>query len=267
MALKFLSLGSGSSGNSYFLGTESYGVLFDAGLPCSQIKDGLNSHRIGLEQIMGLFVTHDHADHIKAVGALSSKYNIPVYATQPVLDGINSSFFVREKLDATSRRPIEKNAPIQIKDFSITAFNVPHDASDCVGYLVEYEQQKWVLATDVGLIDDEVGKHLKMANHLVIEANYDAEMLFSGNYPDVLKERITNGKGHLCNSDTANFLAANFSSHLRNIWLCHLSGENNRAELAYCTVREALDFRSINIENVNLVTLERAAPSKMYVLE
>ncbi|GHT38239.1 MBL fold hydrolase [Bacteroidia bacterium] len=267
MALKFLSLASGSSGNCYFLGTEQYGFLFDAGVPCSQIKDELGRYQIGLEHIMGIFVTHEHADHIKGVGALSGKYNIPVYTTEAILEGIDHSYFVREKLHPLCRRPLAKNTPVTIKDFSITAFSVPHDAPECVGYLVEYEQQTWVLATDVGIIDDEVSRHLKRANHLVIEANYDAEMLFTGKYPDFLKERITNGKGHLCNTDTANFLATNFAPHLRNIWLCHLSGDNNRAELAYCTVREALEFQSINLENVTLTPLERTNPSKMYILK
>ncbi|MDR0834290.1 MAG: MBL fold metallo-hydrolase [Candidatus Symbiothrix sp.] len=266
MALKFLSLASGSSGNCYFLGTEHYGFLFDVGISFKQIKQGLDNYHIGLEQIMGAFVTHDHADHIQAVGAVSEKYNIPVYATQPVLDGIDCSRFVFKKKHFT-RKSLEKNCAVQIKEFKITAFNVPHDASDCVGYLVEYDQQKWVLATDVGCIDDEVRNYLLLANHLVIESNYDEEMLKAGNYPDILKERITNGTGHLCNTETAQFLATNFGSHLRNIWLCHLSKENNRPDIAYRTVREALLAKSVRVdEEVMLIPLERTNPSKMYIL-
>jgi phosphoribosyl 1,2-cyclic phosphodiesterase len=267
MALHFLSLGSGSSGNCYYLGTDEYGILLDAGINLRTIKKTLKEHHIGLEQIMAVFITHDHTDHIKSVGSLGEKYGIPVYATEAVHEGINNCRYVEDKL-FTSRRIVEKDMPVEVRDFKITAFEVPHDASDCVGYLVQYKQLKCVLATDVGAINETVANYVRIANHLIIEANYDEEMLKNGNYPTFLKERITCGTGHLCNTETAHFLASNFDLHLKNIWLCHLSKDNNHPELAYKTVEQAFGEYGIRIgADVNVVALKRTIASEMFVLE
>ena len=267
MALRFLSLGSGSSGNCYYVGTDNYGILFDAGIGVRHLKRVLKEHGIGIEHIMAVFITHDHADHIRSVGGLGEKYGIPVYATQEVHEGIDNSVFKDEKL-YTSRRIIEKEIAVYIKELKITAFDVPHDSSDCVGYLVAYKQHKLVLATDVGHINEKVAEYMRIANHLIVEANYDREMLFHGKYPAFLKERISNGRGHLCNSETAEFLAANSDLHLKNIWLCHLSKDNNHPELAFKTVEMAMQQYGIRIgKDVNLVALKRTTPSEMFVLD
>ncbi|MDR0733901.1 MAG: MBL fold metallo-hydrolase [Dysgonamonadaceae bacterium] len=262
MGLKFLSLASGSSGNCYYLGTDEYGILMDAGIGIRSVKKILSANQIKMERIMAVFITHDHTDHIRSVGNLAGKYGIPVYATQRVHAGLEN-----KKLDL-SRRIIEKGEPVCIRDFKITAFEVPHDASDCVGYLVDYKRNKWVLATDVGHITNTVGEYIRKANHLVVEANYDREMLRCGKYPEYLKMRISDGNGHLCNSETAEFLAANFGLHLKNIWLCHLSKENNLPELAYKTVETAMCARGIRIgKDVNLNVLTRLTPSEVFWLE
>jgi phosphoribosyl 1,2-cyclic phosphodiesterase len=267
MGLKFLSLASGSSGNCYYLGIDEYGILLDAGIGMRGMKKTLRDNNIEIEQIMAVFITHDHADHIKSVGSLGEKYGIPIYATQKVHAGLENSKYIDEKL-SLSRRIIEKEEPVYIKDFKITAFGIPHDASDCVGSLVDYKHHKWVLATDVGHINDKVGGYIRLANHLVVEANYDREMLLCGNYPGHLKKRISNGNGHLCNSETAEFLAANFDLHLKNIWLCHLSKENNHPDLAYKTVEMAMGAYGIRIgKDVHLNVLKRATPSDLFLLE
>jgi phosphoribosyl 1,2-cyclic phosphodiesterase len=267
MALRFLSLASGSSGNCYYLGTEEYGILLDAGINIRTIKKILKENHVGLEQIMAVFITHDHSDHIKGVSSLGEKHNIPVYATQLVHEGINHNRYVGHKLH-TSRRIIEKGQPVILRDFKIIAFDVPHDTNDCAGYWVQYKDHNCVLATDVGHINETVGKYIRIANHLIIEANYDEEMLYGGNYPVFLKERISNGHGHLCNTETAGFLATNFDSHLKNIWLCHLSKDNNHPQLACKTVEIALGLQGIRIgTDVNLVALERTVPSELYLLE
>ena len=267
MALKFLSLASGSSGNCYYLGTDSYGILFDAGVGIRYLKKVLKENGIGLEKIMAVFITHEHIDHIRSVIILGEKYGIPVYATEKVHAGIDNSLLLKEKL-YTSRRIIEKEIAVYIKDFKITAFHVPHDSNDCVGYLLEYKPHKFVLVTDAGHISEKTGEYIRIANHLVIEANYDREMLFQGKYPKFLKERISDETGHLCNSDTAEFLAANFDLHLKNIWLCHLSKENNHPELAYKTVEMAMQQYGIRIgKDVNLTALKRTTPSEMFILE
>ena len=267
MALNFLSLASGSSGNCYYIGTDNYGFLFDMGVGLRFLKKTLKENGIDLEKIMAVFITHEHTDHIRSVGGLSKKYGIPVFATEKVHEGIDNSLNEEEKL-YTSRRIIEKEIAVNIRDFKITAFDVPHDASECVGYLIAYKQNKLVIITDAGHINEKVGEYIRLANHLVIEANYDREMLFQGKYPSFLKERISNGNGHLCNSEIAGYLAANFDLHLKNIWLCHLSKENNHPELAYKTVEMAMQQYGIRVgKDVNLVVLKRTTPSEMFVLE
>ncbi|MDR2682283.1 MAG: MBL fold metallo-hydrolase [Dysgonamonadaceae bacterium] len=261
---RFLSLASGSSGNCYYVGTPECGILFDAGIACRSIKKILRDHRIEMEQVMAVFITHDHADHIKSAGCLGEKYGIPVYATQAVHEGINGSRYIDAPLTA-SRRILRKGEPVTIRDFRITAFEVPHDATDCVGYRVQYGDDTLVLATDVGRIDDTVKQYIGSANHLILEANYDREMLMNGRYPAFLKERITNGNGHLCNTETAEFLATNCRSHLRNIWLCHLSRDNNHPELACKTVERAFGRQGVP-QHVKITALKRNTPSELYLL-
>jgi len=267
MAFKFLSLASGSSGNCFFVGTDNYGILIDAGVSIRVMKKALKENGIAIEQIMGVFITHEHSDHIRSIGCMGEKYGIPVFTTEKIHQGIESSPFIDAKL-FTSRRTIEKEIPVNIKDLKITAFEVPHDASECVGYLITFKQHKLVLATDVGHINEKVGEYIRIANHLIIEANYDREMLFNGKYPDFLKERISNGTGHLSNSEVADFLAANFDLHLKNIWLCHLSRDNNHPELACKTVEMAMQQYGIRIgKDVNLIALKRTTPSEMFILD
>lgn len=267
MGLRFLSLASGSSGNCYYLGTGEYGILLDAGIGIRTIKKVFKDHHIEPEQIMAIFITHDHADHIKSVGCLGEKYHIPVYATEKVHDGIDRSRYVDEKL-FSSKRIINKEEPILIRDFRITPFDIPHDSSDNVGYLIEFGSHKIVLATDAGHINETMARYIKLANHLIIEANYDPEMLQCGNYPAFLKHRIKNGFGHLSNKETADFIAANFDLHLKNIWLCHLSKDNNHPELACKTVELALGQYGIRVgKDVSLSALKRTNPSDVYFFD
>jgi len=263
----FLSLASGSSGNCYYIGTASYGILIDAGINARQIKKILKDHGLIFENIQAVLVTHDHADHIKSVGCLGETLNIPIYATEKVHDGIRRSRFVEEVL-IQYRCVIEKENPFYIRDFKITAFEVPHDSSDNVGYSIEYMNQTFVIVTDTGHITDTVCKYVLKANHLVIETNYDEEMLKSGSYPSFLKERVSSLSGHLSNRYTAEFLASNYTPTLKNIWLCHLSRDNNHPELAYKTVEFRLWQEGIKAgKDVSLVTLKRMTPSAVFELD
>ena len=129
---RFISLASGSSGNCYYLGTDTYGILIDAGIGIRTIKKTLKDFNILMESIRAVFVTHDHADHIKAVGHLGEKMNIPVYTTARIHEGINRSYCMTEKL-STSVRYLEKQVPMMLEDFRIESFEVPHDGTDNVG--------------------------------------------------------------------------------------------------------------------------------------
>jgi len=264
MKLRFVSLASGSSGNCYYLGTTEYGILIDAGIGIRTIRKVLKDYNIDFSQIIAVLITHDHADHIKTVGCLGEKFNIPVYTTESVHNGIDKSRYVEETLYG-SRRIIYKETPFQIKDFNITAFEVPHDSTDNVGYYIEYQNHRFTFATDVGHITDTVSRYICLANHLIIEANYDEEMLRFGSYPLFLKERVASPTGHLSNKEAAEFLATHYHTGLKNIWLCHLSKDNNHPELAYKTVDIRLFQEGIRVgKDVNLIALKRTTPSEIF---
>ncbi len=267
MKLYFLSLASGSSGNCYYLGTPDYGILIDAGIGIRTIKKVLRDKAIDFSKILGVLVTHDHADHIKTVGYLGEQMHIPVYSTNAVHKGIDKSRYVEETL-ISSRRIIEKEVPFTIRDFTITAFEVPHDSSDNVGYCIEYGNHRFVIATDVGHTTDTISHYVRLATHLVLEANYDEVMLKQGTYPPFLKERVAGPVGHLSNHEAAEFLAANYSPQLKDIWLCHLSRDNNHPELAYKTVDIRLFEEGIRVgKDVSLTALKRTTPSEVFELE
>ena len=263
--LRFQSFGSGSSGNCYFIGNASCGLLIDAGIGVRSIRKGLRNLGLDFENIWGVFVTHDHADHIKAVGPIGEKYRVPIYSTREVHAGIQRSYCVTEKL-YTSKKYIEKNETIQVGEFKVSAFPVSHDASDNVGYTIEYKEKRITFATDLGYISDEVSAHLKLADFIVLESNYDVQMLEKGPYPLHLRKRIAADTGHLSNDQTGQYLAENYSEKLQNIFLCHLSRENNLPNVAYTTIQNYLENKQIIVgKDVQLITLERLVPSEIYI--
>ncbi len=267
MKVRFISLASGSSGNCYYLGTGKYGILIDAGIGIRTIKKALKEINVSLETIRAVFVTHDHADHIKAVGHLGEKFNIPVYTTARIHEGINKSYCMTEKL-SSSVRYLEKEQPMKLEDFSIESFEVPHDGTDNVGYCIEIGEKVFSFLTDLGEITPTAAKYICKANYLIIEANYDEEMLKMGPYPTYLKERISSNTGHMSNSDTAEFLAENINEHLKYIWLCHLSKDNNHPELAFKTIEWKLKAKGVLVgKDVQLLALKRSTPSDLYEFE
>ncbi|MDD2476331.1 MAG: MBL fold metallo-hydrolase [Dysgonamonadaceae bacterium] len=253
----FFCLSSGSCGNCYFIGNGDYGILIDVGIGVRTIRKRLKEHGYDLPNIRSILITHDHLDHIKSVGTFARRYSIPVYATKKVHHAISVNRFVKEDIGA-SRRIIEKGQPFQIEDFRFTAFDVPHDSHDNSGYFIEFGTHKMTLATDIGKLTDEMTPYLTKAHHLIIESNYDEEMLRNGRYPYHLKQRITSGLGHISNRQTGEFLAENCKNHVRNIWLCHLSSDNNSPEVAYETVKKHLIDKGMVIdEKLQLHVLER----------
>ena len=266
MKIQFISLGSGSSGNCYYLGTPTYGILIDAGISARQIRKSLKAIEVELEQIHAVFITHDHADHIKAVGHLGEKLHIPIYSTAQVHAGINLNKCMRHTLTQCVRT-LEKEETFSFKDFSITPFEVPHDGTDNVGYCIEVDGKTFTFATDLGEITPTVASYLKKANYLILEANYEEEMLRMGRYPQFLKERVASSTGHLSNQAAADFLAQNYQSNWKHIWLCHLSKDNNHPELAYKTVESQLRNRGVQVGiDLELVPLKRTLPSELYIL-
>ena len=265
--LRFQSFGSGSSGNCYFIGNASSGLLIDAGIGVRTVRKYLRNLGLDFENIWGVFITHDHADHIKAVGSIGEKHRVPVYTTRKVHEGIQRSYAVTEKL-YSSKKYIEKGETIQVGEFKVTAFEVSHDATDNVGYTIEYKEKRFTFATDLGFIGEEVAKHLETANYMVLEANYDSQMLQQGPYPIYLKNRIIAETGHLSNDQTGLFLAEKYHERLQHVFLCHLSRENNLPEIAYTTVQNHLEEKQIVVgKHLELVTLDRLNPSELYIFD
>ena len=198
---------------------------------------------------------------------LQEKMNIPVYTTARIHAGINRSYCMTEKL-SSSVRYLEKQEPMTLEDFHIESFEVPHDGTDNVGYCIEIDGKVFSFLTDLGEITPTAAHYISKAHYLILEANYDEEMLKMGPYPQYLKERIASKTGHMSNSDTAEFLAENITEHLRYIWLCHLSKDNNHPELAYKTVEWKLKNKGVIVgKDVQLLALKRNTPSELYVFE
>lgn len=275
MKIKFQSFASGSSGNCYYLGTEKEGILVDAGIGVRTIKKNLREIGLELEQIRGVLVTHDHADHIKSIPPLGNKYFIPVYTTELIYEGINRNKCIHEALSAANVRYISKEKPFTLAGFRITAFPIPHDATESVGYFVESPMGNFCFLTDIGTITPTAESYIDRTSYLILEANYDEEMLRMGPYPEYLKKRIASGTGHLSNQASIGYLlqamaarlpeAGGRLSPLRHVWLCHLSRENNHPQLLEKTLE--LSFREKGLEvgrDLQVTVLKRTSPSGLY---
>ncbi len=265
--LKFISFGSGSSGNCYYLYTETDGLMIDAGIGLRTLKKYFKNYGLSLSDVHHLLVTHDHADHVKSVGSLSNEYGLDVYTTGKVHSGIERNYCVRKKVEGGHVKRIEKGISFKVGEFTVTPFGVPHDSSDNVGYKVECEGIVFVLMTDIGHVTDEMKPFIGEANYLVIEANHDVEMLKNGHYPEYLKTRILGPDGHLSNNDCAEALAGNASDALHHVWLCHLSEENNHPILALKSVEQVLrSYGLIAGKDFIVEVLKRKVPSEIFDL-
>lgn len=265
--LKFISVGSGSSGNCYYLFTETDGLIIDIGVGIRFLKKHFSDYGLSLSRVHHLLITHDHADHIKSVGSLSNDLNLPVYATEKVHHGIDRNYCVQRKINQAMRHYVQPGQPLTLGDFVVTPFIVPHDASENVGYQVEAGGVTFCIITDAGSVTEEMCQYIKRADYLVIEANHDEEMLNNGPYPQYLKTRILSNSGHLSNTNCGKYIAENMSEHLRHIWLCHLSEENNHPELARKTVETVLRSYGIVVgKDLQLEVLRRRLPTGIYEL-
>ena len=273
----FRSLASGSSGNCYYLGTRERGILIDAGISARLIQKYLRDMGLDFQNICAVLVTHDHADHIRAVGTLGERIHLPIYATSLIHEGIDRNYGVREKLK-TSRKYFEKGVewelPLVKRNtdstdlvMHINTFGISHDSTECVGYVIDFMGQRWMIATDCGCPNEDLERYLRSANHVVIEANHDEHLLLNGPYPTYLKQRILSPKGHQSNGVCGRLLAENYHDTMQHIWLCHLSLENNDPDVAYRTVEEQLLAVGVRAgEDVHLEALPRTQAGEVYVL-
>lgn len=233
MAIKFCSISSGSAGNCHYLETDSVKILVDAGLSGKKIQSLLSEIEVEGKDIDGILVTHEHTDHIKAVGVLSRRFDIPIYTNEKTWGKLlNSIGDIKEK----NIKVIKNNSDFEIKDLNITSFEVFHDAIDPLGYTFSSNNKKATILTDTGKINDNILKQLDNADLIMLESNHDVNMLKIGSYPQFLKQRVLSKLGHLSNEDAANILKNVRVKENTKLILGHLSGENNFPELAYETV-------------------------------
>ena len=318
--MKFICFGSGSSGNCYYLESRGTAILIDLGIGIRAFKRYMSNYGLTIPKIAAIIVTHDHTDHIKAVGPMAITYRTPVYASQRVHEGIDRNRFMTKKIPAELRELTELNTPFEVGNFRITPFAVPHDSSDNNGYFIELIQAEpeedkmfgslfgsvdtapisigdsqknvgdfsknvgdfsenvgensqdaptalptFCLITDAGQFTDDMIPYVKRAKYLIIEANYDTDMLANGPYPKYLQDRISSGRGHLANVLTAAALRTHLTPVTQRIWLCHLSAENNHPDTAAATVREAIATLPFEAKPT-VEVLRRTVPSELMEL-
>ncbi|MEE0979613.1 MAG: MBL fold metallo-hydrolase [Muribaculaceae bacterium] len=275
---RFVSFGSGSSGNCSYIGNNEEGFLIDAGVSPDTVIPELKRRGIELSSIKAICLTHDHADHVRFTYKLAKKLQkAAVICTPKTLGGI----FRRHSLTTRLKdyhRPIYIETPFKIgRHFQVTAFNTPHDGTDNVGYFIEMAGKAMAIATDLGHISERVDHYMRQANFIVLESNYDLPMLHNGPYPAYLKARIAADNGHLDNADAARFIASIYTPKLTHLFLCHLSHDNNTPEQAAATMSQALTQIGVRVgdgslshdnslTDLQLVVLPRFDVTPLYIL-
>ncbi len=250
---EFCTLASSSGGNCSFLRTDNESFLIDAGISCRAIVNGLKALDSRPENINGIFITHEHSDHIKGLKVLLKKYAIPVYSSPEVLEYLIHNDLV--PVNAVLRDIAESKN--QFESTEISYFDTPHDSVHSIGFRFDTLSGSVGVATDLGFIPEHVRDNLNGCKILLIESNYDKNMLSCGNYPYYLKRRIMGSHGHLCNDDCAGELHSFVESGTEHILLGHISRENNLPDLAHSTAVQALNEQGVR-EDVDCTVI--AAP-------
>lgn len=232
---RFCSLYSGSSGNSLFVESNKTKLLVDCGESAKKIITSLADIDVDIEKIDAILVTHEHIDHVKSLGTLSKKYNIPIYTN---IETLNAMPDQANKIKDDNIHIFDFSKDFEIGDFQIHPFSIPHDAANPCAFNIFFNNKKISIATDIGHITPEIIKNLEKSSFMLLESNYDPNILKCSPYPYHLKERISGPLGHLSNNVAGQTVSHLIDSGLNNVMLGHLSRENNFPELAYKTVME-----------------------------
>lgn len=255
--LKCCSLYSGSSGNCFFIQSKKAKILIDVGVSCRKIENALKElFNLTLKDIDAIFITHEHTDHTKSLGMISSKYNIPVYATQGTWNALGN-----HKISNENKNVFTLNKSFDFKDLRLFPFETPHDAQEPCGFNIYSNSKKISIATDIGHIDNKLLNNLKESSFIMLESNYEPNILKISSYPYLLKKRISSNTGHLSNVEAGTTISKLINYGLKEALLIHLSKENNVPEIAYQSVIETLRE---NNQNINLHIAPRDNPSKIF---
>lgn len=264
-SIQIVPLYSGSSGNSVFLQFGGTRILVDVGCTTKLITEGLRQIGQAPEDVDAILITHDHSDHIKGLDVFVRKYEIPIYATDSTWRGIH---YVEKKAhDAELDHSILPGESFPVGPVEIYPFATPHDATGSVGYRMTYRGHSVAVVTDLGYFSDEVRRSVIGCEAILLEANYDKDMLWNGPYPWQLKKRVDGERGHLCNSDCADAVCFLYRNGTKHFILGHLSQENNTPMTAEKEIIGAMtNIAAILGETYHLSVARRYTPSDAVIL-
>ena len=229
---RFCPLFSGSSGNSYYIGSATEGILVDAGRSAKQITTMLGNCDVALSAVRALFITHEHSDHVAGLRVFASHNHIPVYASEGTLRAMENAGCLNE----TITYDVVPSEGMECAGIKIAPFHISHDSADCLGYRIETSDgRKISLSTDLGCLTDDVRENISGADMVVLESNHDVGMLVNGPYPYILKRRLLSETGHLSNAACSAELSGFVKTGSTRFVLAHLSRENNTPDLAFQT--------------------------------
>lgn len=242
---KACQLFSGSKGNSIYVASSCGKFLVDAGVSAKRLDEKLLSIGVDPDELDGIFITHEHTDHIGGLRVFSAKHNLPVFAHRDVVAKIKDGDFVKDGVPVCE---IEKN--MELCGVEIVPFENSHDSVACVGYRFNFGERSISVCTDTGYVTDEAKNALRGTDMIYLESNHEVTMLQNGIYPYPLKQRILSTKGHLSNFACSEFAKELVTSGTTRIVLAHLSRENNIPDVARQATLCALDEAGFN-ENVD----------------
>lgn len=254
MALYFSSLNSGSNANCYYAGTNETGLLIDAGLSCRETEKRMKSLGLPMENLRGIFISHEHSDHIYGLPGLVKKYRLPVFITAKTLSSLPFS------LEDHLVRPFSHGRSIELGELEITPFRKNHDAADPHSFIVSAFGIRLGVLTDIGFPCKRVIRYFSKCDAAFLESNYCEKMLENGDYPWHLKQRIRGDEGHLSNDQALELFVNYRSPAMKMLILSHLSKNNNHPELV-----ESM-FRS-RAGNTEIVVASRYEAGKLFMLE
>ena len=258
--LNFCSLYSGSTGNCLLVQTDNTKLLIDSGMSCKKEEQALAKLNIDPSTLDGIIVTHEHIDHVQSLGTISKKYNLPVFATQKTWDAMPLQ---KDKINSDNQKIFTKQDYFEIGDLKIIPFSTPHDAADSCGFNIINNNTKLSIATDLGNMTNEILSKLEGSKFVLLESNYEPELLKCCSYPFSIKNRIAGPQGHLSNVIAGKTISHLLGTGLNSVMLGHLSKESNFPELAYKTVVNELIESNYNENSLNLCVANRNDISKV----
>ncbi len=261
--MEFCTLASGSTGNSQYIGTKHIKLLIDAGVSGKYIESTLKNIGTSMSDVSAVLITHEHSDHIKGLGVLMRKYDIDVYINEATWEETKTQI---GEVDDKRVHIFNTNQKFQIEDVMINPIAISHDAADPVSFSICSEDANICVATDMGVMNNDIVKQISDCDFLMIEANHDENMVKMGRYPYNLKRRILGDTGHISN-ETAGYEILKAAQHgrLSQVILGHLSRKNNFPELAYETINQILMDGQIELgRDINMDVAHHNRASRLY---